>query len=154
MRLPCQFNIFAASDGYRFRKAFHISGSKFLLEFYLDKNKYGNMDASGKMAVVDMEAKTLTWVSGLPDASAVSFGWGDGYADAYYLPVAAPTSMNGGSGSGSGGSWNHAEKSVSRAESASTVTPTIYKIDATTGVATPFMTFGNGDLLKAITILK
>ena len=149
-----QFNIFAASDGYRFRKAFHISGSKFLLEFYLDKNKYGNMDASGKMAVVDMDAKTLTWVSGLPDASTVSFGWGDGYADAYYLPVAAPTSMSGGSGSGSGGSWNHGAKSVTRAESTSSVTPTIYKIDATTGVASPFMTFGNGDLLKAITILK
>ena len=131
-----QFNIFAASDGYRFRKAFHISGSKFLLEFYLDKNKYGNMDASGKMAIVDMDAKTLTWVTGLPDASTVSFGWGDGYAGAYYLPVAAPTSMSGGSGSGS------------------SVTPTIYKIDATTGVASPFMTFGNSDLLKAITILK
>ena len=145
-----QFNIFAASDGYRFRKAFHISGSKFLLEFYLDKNKFGNMDASGKMAVVDMDAKTLTWVTGLPDASTVSFGWGDGYADAYYLPVAAPTSMSG----GSGGSWNHGGKSGSRAESTSSVTPTIYKIDATTGVASPFMTFGNGDLLKAITILK
>ena len=131
-----QFNIFAASDGYRFRKAFHISGSKFLLEFYLDKNKYGNRDASGKMAVVDMDAKTLTWVTGLPDASTVSFGWGDGYADAYYLPVAAPTSMSGGSGS------------------TTSVTPTIYKIDAKTGVASPFMTFGNGDLLKAITILK
>ena len=94
------------------------------------------MDASGKMAVVDMDAKTLTWVTGLPDASTVSFGWGDGYADAYYLPVAAPTSMSGGSDSGS------------------SVTPTIYKIDAKTGVASPFMTFGNGDLLKAITILK
>ena len=131
-----QFNIFAASDGYRFRKAFHISGSKFLLEFYLDKNKYGNMDASGKMAVVDMDAKTLTWVTGLPEASTVSFGWGDGYAGAYYLPVAAPTSMSGGSGS------------------TTSVTPTIYKIDATTGMASSFMTFGNGDLLKAITILK
>ena len=65
------------------------------------------MDASGKMAVVDMDAKTLTWVSGLPDASTVSFGWGDGYADAYYLPVAAPTSMSGGSGSGSGGRCNY-----------------------------------------------
>lgn len=45
--------------------------------------------------------------------------------------------MSGGSGNGS-----------------SSVTPTIYKIDAKTGVASPFMTFGNGDLLKAITILK
>ena len=131
-----KFDIFAKADGYRFRKAFHISGSKFLLEFYTDKEKYGNMDASGKMAVVDMEAQSLIWVTGLPDASTVSFGWGDGYAGAYYLPVAAPTSMSGGS------------------STTSTVTPTIYKIDATTGVATAFMTFSTGDLLKAITILK
>ena len=156
-----KFDILAKADGYRFRKAFHISGSKFLLEFYLDKEKYGNMDASGKMAVVDVEAQTLTWVTGLPDASTVSFGWGDGYAGAYYLPVAAATSFSGGSGSGSGsgGGWNHGGKSAanagSRADaSASSVIPTIYKIDATTGVATAFMTFGNGDLLKAITILK
>jgi len=150
-----KFDILSKADGYRFRKAFHISGSKFLLEFYTDKQKYGNMDASGKMAVVDMDAQSLTWVTGLPDASTVSFGWGDGYAGAYYLPVAAPTSMSGGSGSGSGsgGGWNHGGKSASRATSSS-VTPTIYKIDATTGVATAFMTFGDGDLLKAITILK
>lgn len=131
-----KFDILSKADGYRFRKAFHISGSKFLLEFYTDKTKYGNMDASGKMAVVDMDAQSLTWVTGLPDASTVSFGWGDGYAGSYYLPVAAPTSMSGGS------------------NTSATVTPTIYKIDATTGVATAFMTFGTGDLLKAITILK
>ncbi len=131
-----KFDILSKADGYRFRKAFHISGSKFLLEFYTDKTKYGNMDASGKMAVVDMDAQSLTWVTGLPDASTVSFGWGDGYAGAYYLPVAAPTSMSGGSGS------------------TTSVTPTIYKIDATTGVATAFMTFATSDLLKAVTILK
>ncbi len=131
-----KFDILSKADGYRFRKAFHISGSKFLLEFYTDKNKYGNMDASGKMAVVDMDAQSLTWVTGLPDASTVSFGWGDGYAGSYYLPVAAPTSMSGGS------------------TSSASVTPTIYKIDATTGAATAFMTFSTGDLLKALTILK
>lgn len=131
-----KFDILSKADGYRFRKAFHISGSKFLLEFYTDKTKYGNMDASGKIAVVDMDVQSLTWVTGLPDASTVSFGWGDGYAGAYYLPVAAPTSMSGGSGS------------------TTSVTPTIYKIDATTGVATAFMTFAASDLLKAVTILK
>ena len=155
-----KFDILSVSNGYRFRKAFHISGSKFLLEFYLDKEKYGNMDASGKMAVVDMDTKSLTWVTGLPDASTVSFGWGDGYAGAYYLPVAAATSFSGGSGSGSGsgGGWNHSGKSASsyitRADATTSIVPTIYKIDANTGVATAFMTFGNGDLLKAITILK
>ena len=114
------------------------------------------MAASGKMAVVDMEAQTLTWVTGLPDPTSVSLGWGDGYDGAYYLPVAAPTSMSGGSGSDSGsagGGWNHGGKSTTRA-TASTVVPTIYKIDANTGVATAFMTFSNANLLKAITILK
>lgn len=148
-----KFDILTAADGYRFRKAFHISGSKFLLEFYTDKAKYGNMDASGKMAVVDMDTQTLTWVTGLPDASTVSFGWGDGYAGAYYLPVAAPTSMSGGSGSGSGGGWNHSGKSKAT-RATSSITPTIYKIDASTGVATAFMTFADSDLLKAITIIK
>ncbi len=146
-----KFDIFSKADGYRFRKAFHISGSKFLLEFFLDKTQYGNMAASGKMAVVDMEDQTLTWVTGLPDPSSVSFGWGDGYAGAYYLPVAAPTSMSGGSGS-SGGQYSGKKSASFTAESA--VTPTIYKIDAKTGVATTFMTFSNGNLLKAITILK
>lgn len=150
-----KFDILAKADGYRFRKAFHISGSKFLLEFFLDKAQYGNMASSGKMAVVDMEAQSLTWVSGLPDPSSVSFGWGDGYDGAYYLPVAAPTSMSGGSGSGSGsgGGWSGG-KTVAATSASSSVTPTIYKIDAATGVATPFMTFGTGNLLKAITILK
>ena len=145
-----KFDILSKADGYRFRKAFHISGSKFLLEFYTDKTKYGNMDASGKMAVADMDAQTLTWVTGLPDASTVSFGWGDGYAGAYYLPVAAPTSMSGGSSSGNGSSsgWGGSKAADT------SVTPTIYKIDATTGVATAFMTFATSDLLKAVTILK
>ena len=110
------------------------------------------MDASGKMAVVDMDAKTLTWVTGFPDASTVSFGWGDGYAGAYYLPVAAPTRMGG--GSGKGGGRNHGSRNENQTRSTSSVIPTIYKIDANSGVASPFMTFGKGDLLKAITILK
>ena len=145
-----KFDILSKADGYRFRKAFHISGSKFLLEFYTDKTKYGNMDASGKMAVADMDAQTLTWVTGLPDASTISFGWGDGYAGAYYLPVAAPTSMSGGSSSGNGSSsgWGGSKAADT------SVTPTIYKIDATTGMATAFMTFATSDLLKAVTILK
>lgn len=139
------FNIFDAADGYRFRKAFHISGDKFLLEFYLAKDAYGNMNASGKLAVVDMSEKSLTWVSGVPDATTVSFGWGDGYDGKYYLPVSAPTSMSGGSGSGSGNRGNKAT---------STVTPTIYAIDAETGVATAFMTFDTNELLRAISIIK
>ncbi len=143
-----KFDILTKSGGYRFRKVFHITDDKFLVEFYLTTDKYGNMDASGKMAVVDMSEKSVTWVDGLPDPSTVSIAWGDSYDGSYYLPVAAATSFGGGSGSGGG-----RPQSVKAAGSTS-VTPTIYKIEADTGVATAFMTFGSGDLLKAIRIIK
>lgn len=145
-----KFDILSAADGYRFRKAFHISGDKFLLEFYLTKDAYGNMNTSGKYAVVDVVKKTLTWVEGLPDGSSVSFGWGDGYDGAYYLPVSAATSFNHSGGSTSGGGWNKGAKT----RATSTVLPIIYRIDAETGVATSFMTFTSSNLLKSIKILK
>lgn len=127
-----KFDIFKKADGYRFRKAFHISDDKFLLEFYTDKTKYGNMNTSGKMAVVDMSDQSFVWVSGSEYLNGSqtngSIGWGDGYQGNYYLPVTPPTGT--------------------------TMAPTIYKINASTGVATPFMTFKSSDLLKAITVLK
>lgn len=134
-----KFDLYTASGGYRFRKAFHISGDKFLIDFYTDKAAFGNMNASGKLAVVDMSDQTLLWVSGSEyltgENTTASIGWGDGYQGFYYLPVAAGTTMSGGKTSG-------------------TLVPTIFKIDASTGKATPFMTFASSDLLKMITILK
>lgn len=143
-----KFDILAKSGGLRFRKAFHISGDYFLIEFYNSATAYGNMDASGKMAVADMSNQTLVWVTGLPDPTTVSIAWGDGLDGNYYLPIAASTSFGGGSGSGGG------RPSQVEAATSSSVTPTIYKINALTGVATPFMTFATTDLLKAIRIIK
>ena len=91
----------------------------------------------GRMAVVDMSEKSLRWVSGLPDPSTVSIGWGDGYDGYYYLPIAAPTDMSG-----------------SSSEASAPVQPAIWRIDAATGQAEPFMTFAETDLLKAVTIIK
>lgn len=138
------FDIAAVSDKLYFRQVEHISGSYFLVDFFLKPGIPANMDASGKWAVVDVANKTLTWVSGLPDASTVSFGWPDGYNGVAYLPVAAPTQMSGGQGGGGG---------RPRAAAAS-VTPTVYAIDAKTGKATAQMTFKDSDLLKAIVIVK
>ncbi|WP_315342674.1 DUF4374 domain-containing protein [Hoylesella oralis] len=151
-----KFDIYAASDGYRFRKAFHISGDKFLLEFYVDKASYGNMSTSGKLAVVDMSDKKLTWVTGSEylDGSntKASISWGDGFDGYYYLPVSGGTSMNGGGGRpGTGGGRSHG---VASRAGETAVTPTIFKIDAATGKATPFMTFKSSDLLKGISIIK
>ena len=130
------FDILSKADGYRFRKAFHISGDYFLLEFYNEKDAYANMSASGKMAVVKMGDQSLTWVTGLPDMTTVSIGWGDGYDGVFYLPLAAPTEM---SGSGNADAM---------------VLPTIYAIDAATGKASARMTFKSTELLKAVTVIK
>lgn len=142
------FDLYAAADGYRFRKAYPISGSNFLLEFYTDKAAYGVMNTSGKFAVADMESKTLTWVTGLPDASEManySIGYGDGYDGYYYLPVSPAESS-----STSGGNWHHAKAT----RATSSVQPAIYKISASTGVATVFMMFSKNESIKAINIIK
>ncbi len=132
------FDILAQSDGYRFRKAFYISDDYFLLEFFTNKGAYGNMAESGLMAVVKMSDKSFKWVSGLPNPSVYSFsiGWGDGYDGVFYLPLAAATSMSSSSGTTA---LDH---------------PTIYAIDAATGVATSLMTFEKNELLKSVNIVK
>lgn len=120
------------------------------LEFFGDGD-YEEGDAALKPESsnnINLSDKSLTWVTGLPDLSTLSTGWGDGYDGSYYLPVAAGTSFAGGSGSTGGGNkggWTRAT---------SAFTPTIYRIDANTAVATPFMTFTSADLLKSIMILK
>jgi hypothetical protein len=60
------FNIEALTDGYRFRKVWHITGNCFLLEFYNDKTVSAT-GAASQYGVVDVSAKTFAWVrSGIP----------------------------------------------------------------------------------------
>lgn len=119
------FNILSASDGYRFRKVFHISDDYFLLEFYNEKEKHGNMDSSGKFAVVKMSDKSFKWVTGLPSAGNIkSIAWPEGYGGTIYLPI-NPTSGK----------------------------PTVYAVDAKTAVASARLTLGESELLKAVTII-
>lgn len=118
------FDILSASDGYRFRKVFRISEDYFLLEFYNEKDKYGNLDSSGKFAVVKMSDKSFKWVTGLPATDAINnIGWPEGYDGTIYLPI-KPNSGK----------------------------PTIYGIDAKTAVATPRLTVAESELLKSVAI--
>lgn len=143
------FDIQNELNGYKFRRVWPISGSKYLLEFYTDKTAYGVMNTSGKFAIADMENKSLTWVTGLPDASEManySIGYGDGYDGYYYLPISPAES----SSTGGVGSWHHAKAT----RAASSAQPTIFKINAATGAATVFMTFSKNESVKAINIIK
>ena len=84
------FNIDNVSGGHPFRSVFHITEAKFLIEFYNDKNIETNSPAA-KYAIVDAAAKTLTWVTGLPDPANITSTVGVmamGYKGKCYLPVA------------------------------------------------------------------
>lgn len=140
------FNIGQANGNYRFRRITHITGSYFMLECFPKAGAVQNPDASGKMAVVDMENQTFTWVTGLPeDVTAVSFNHPDTYAGKLYLPVAGPSGMNGGGGGG------RPQGAASRADAV--VVPTLYAI-GTDGKATVVMTFKTNELLKGINFVK
>ena len=67
------FDIDAASNGGIFRRVWHITGNKFLLEFFNDATKatLRSMDVY-KFAIVDVEAKTVNWVTGLPEPTKFS----------------------------------------------------------------------------------
>lgn len=85
------FNIDNVSGGYPFRSVFHITGAKFLLEFYNDKGEIQTNSPAAKYAIVDAAAKTLTWVTGLPEPANITNTVGViamGYKGKCYLPVA------------------------------------------------------------------
>lgn len=88
------FDIEAASGGYRFRSVFHITGAKFLLEFYNNKLFYNEKaptnSPAAKYAIVDAAAKSFAWVKGLPEPANITSTIGVnamGYNGKCYLPV-------------------------------------------------------------------
>ena len=62
------FDISAVSDNGLFRRVWHITENKFLVEFFNDAAKANlrSLDVY-HYAIVDVEAKTLNWVAGLPE---------------------------------------------------------------------------------------
>jgi hypothetical protein len=83
------FNIEALTDGYHFRKVWHIAGDYFLLEIYNDKTVSAT-GAASQYGIVNMNAKTFAWVTGIPTAAQIT---GTGLPMAYdgkmYFPITA-----------------------------------------------------------------
>ncbi|RKW05317.1 MAG: DUF4374 domain-containing protein [Capnocytophaga sp.] len=67
------FDIASVSNNGIFRRVWHISGNKFFLEFFNDAASAGlrSLDAH-RYAIVDVEAKTLSWVTGLPEPANIN----------------------------------------------------------------------------------
>lgn len=84
------FNIDELSGGYPFRNVFHITGNKFLLELYNEKTTESSAAAT-QYAIVDVEAKTFDWVTGLPAKEKITslpLVKAGAYNGKIYLPIA------------------------------------------------------------------
>lgn len=79
------FDLQTQTDGYKFRRVWHLTGSKFILEVYRDKGVQNlMMIPATQFAIADMEAQKVTWVTGLPDRNKISSGGTSGSIPLYY----------------------------------------------------------------------
>jgi hypothetical protein len=109
------FDIQEKSGGYHLNRAFYLSGTKFLLTIYPDKDvtpRYGDISTL-RFAIVDVETQSFTWVAGLPqpeqlvhvsrlpciaeDGTSIAFGLtvADEYPHVYTIDVATARATKG-----------------------------------------------------------
>lgn len=83
------FNIQELSNGYKFRKVFHITKDYFLLEFY-NNLEVTSTGAATQYGIVKMEDRTFNWLNGLPSKDAIiSTGLPASHKGKLYFPVTA-----------------------------------------------------------------
>lgn len=85
------YDLQTPAGGYKFRRVWHMTGNKFLLEIYNEKT-INTMTAGHQFALIDMESQTFTWLSGIPTKNLITSGSETGgvpmYADGtIYLPL-------------------------------------------------------------------
>jgi hypothetical protein len=86
------FNIEEKTNGYRFRKVWHIIGNYFLLECYNDDKSVPITvnSAATQYGIVDMSAKTFKWVTGIPAKDKITAtGLPAPYSGKMYFPITA-----------------------------------------------------------------
>mgnify|MGYP003083504676 FL=1 len=129
------FNLQEKTNGYKFRRVWHLTGSKFLLEIYNTKN-VESLTPGHQFAVADMETQSILWLNNydktdlLPNPDLISSGSESGgvplFHDGYlYLPV---TKLSGDA--------------------------QIYKIDINTGQGKPITTITGAHELRTIIYLQ
>lgn len=85
------FDIETKTGGYHFRRVWHLTGNKFIIEIYKDI-KFENTTPANQFAILDMETKDLKWVTGLPDKNNIRSGGDSGSIPLYhegnvYIPI-------------------------------------------------------------------
>lgn len=123
------FNIQSELGGYKFRRVWPITGSKFLLELYDDKTPTST-GAARHYAVIDMETKSHVEVTGLPDKLNITSGSTTGdvpmvHDGKIYIPI----TQRGGYAA-------------------------LYNVDPNTGVATKGITVTGAATIRSVGYLK
>lgn len=85
------FDVETPFDGHPFRRVWHLTGSKFLLELYNERTP-SSTGPGHQFGIVDMDARSGKWVTGLPARNLITSGAATGgvpcYADGVvYLPI-------------------------------------------------------------------
>ncbi|MDR0714759.1 MAG: DUF4374 domain-containing protein [Bacteroidales bacterium] len=82
------FNIEELTEGYHFRKVWHVADNYFMLEIY-NTVETGATAAATQYGIVDVAAKTFKWITGIPSKEAISgTGLPMGYKGKMYFPIA------------------------------------------------------------------
>ena len=123
------FNIQSELGGFKFRRVWPITGSKFLLELYDDKTPTST-GAARHYAVIDMETKSHVDVTGLPDRLNITSGQTTGdvpmvHDGKIYIPI----TQRGGYAA-------------------------LYNVDPNTGVATKGITVTGAATIRSVGYLK
>ena len=123
------FNIQSELGGYKFRRVWPITGSKFLLELYDDKTPTST-GAARHYAVIDMETKSHVDVTGLPDKLNITSGQTTGDVPMVYDgKIFIPITQRGGYAA-------------------------LYNVDPDTGVATKGITVTGAASIRSVGYLK
>lgn len=78
------FNIQTYTEGYKFRRVWHLTKSKFILEIYSGKDNNLMMTKATQFAIVDMDTQDFKWVTGIPEKNNISSGGTSGSIPMYY----------------------------------------------------------------------
>ena len=123
------FNIQSELGGYKFRRVWPITGSKFLLELYDDKTPTST-GAARHYAVIDMETKSHVDVTGLPDKLNITSGQTTGDVPMVHDgKIFIPITQRGGYAA-------------------------LYNVDPNTGVATKGITVTGAATIRSVGYLK
>lgn len=67
------FNVEEKSGGLKLSRAEYLSGHKFLTSFFVNDEQVDQWSGRTKLAIVDVQAKTITWISGIPEHAQMGY---------------------------------------------------------------------------------